>query len=101
MTFENIRDVILARELEREQEIDRIKAVRYNKSYEDAKRLVAYLGMKEKDIPYIMRLFRTFGKEKVLSLESWAKDIRNPRENIRGLLYWKLKTDGQLSLLER
>lgn len=63
-----------------------------NERYEKAREFGIYVGI---DTILVLRLFRLYGMEKVLSIRSWLADC--PYDNRKGgkfvLAIWKLKFD--------
>ena len=57
-----------------------------NINWEQADEFAKYVGF---TTPFVMRLFKTYGKEKVLSLKSWIKDL-DSNHKIQSIT-WKLK----------
>lgn len=61
-----------------------------NIRYEEAREFGEYVGL---NTIFVLKLFRDFGRERVLSLRSWLKDI--PYDDSKGglpaLIVWKLK----------
>lgn len=59
-----------------------------NKTWEEAEEFASYVGLKTL---FVLKLFRLYGKEKVLGLKSWLKDAPNDPKKFPGLVVWKLK----------
>lgn len=60
-----------------------------NMNWEEARMFAEYVGL---SIPFVLRLFKNFGKKKVLNLKSWLKDCPyDPKKGMAGLVVWKLK----------
>lgn len=60
-----------------------------NLSYEEAQEFGKYVGL---NTIFVLRLFKTYGKQKVLNLRSWLKDMPNKEtKKLPGLIIWKLK----------
>lgn len=60
-----------------------------NLPYEEAKRFGLLVGL---STPFVLKLFREFGKQNVLRLESYLRDYPNPtRKSLAGIIVWKLR----------
>jgi len=57
--------------------------------WEEASQFGSYVGLSP---VFVLKLFRIYGKGRVLGLQSWLKDIPNlDRSRLVGLIIWKLK----------
>lgn len=66
------------------------KPAKINSSYEQAKQFGEYVGL---NVFYVMKLFKLYGQQKVLNLQSWLKDMSNvDKKRYPGLVFWKLKS---------
>jgi hypothetical protein len=62
---------------------------RGNPNWLEAQQFAEYVGL---STPFVLRLFRLYGKGKVLGLMSWLKDIPNlDKSRYPGLVIWRLK----------
>lgn len=69
------------------------KPVRINTAWEEAAEFVGYIGLEQNKstVAFVLRLFKTYGKNKVLNLRSWLKDTKIDPKRFQGLMHWKLK----------
>lgn len=58
-----------------------------NPTWEQAKEFGDYIGI---NTLFVLRLFKIYGKEKVLAQRSWLKDAPKGKE-FNGLVVWKMK----------
>jgi len=66
-----------------------ITTKRGNPDWNDAQQFGEYVSL---STPFVLKLFRLYGKGKVMGLQSWLKDIPNlDRSRYSGLVIWKLK----------
>lgn len=63
-----------------------------NENWEVADEFARYVGLKT---PFVLKLFRIYGRAKVLSLRSWLKDAPCDPLRRNGLVVWKLKQMAQ------
>lgn len=59
-----------------------------NLRWEKADEFGKYVGM---PTPFVMRLFKMFGEDKVLGQRSWFKDCGGDPKRIWGLAMWRMK----------
>ena len=59
-----------------------------NINWEEAKQFGEYVGL---GTIFVLKLFRVYGKGKVLGLQSWLKDCNHDPKRYAGLVVWKLK----------
>jgi len=70
-----------------------------NNVWEDANAFCSYLEYRESLIPFIIKLFRIYGRAEVLGLKSWLKDLEGVKgKEISGLIIWKLKENEKIRL---
>ena len=64
-----------------------------NYAWEEAKLFCEYcgIGKTDKEVIFVLRLFKVYGKPKVLAIQSWLKDNRCDQTKIKGLIVWRLK----------
>ena len=62
-----------------------------NLLWEEADNYAKYVGVKT---PFILKLYRVYGREKVLGIKSWLKDAPKDPKRFYGLIVWKLKGGG-------
>ena len=63
-----------------------VKPKKINLKYEKASEFGKYVGLTP---IFVLKLFKNFGEEKVLSLRSWIKDY--DCKDKKSMIYWKLK----------
>ena len=68
--------------------------------WEEAKEFCHYLDLEPKNIPFLLRCFKKYGREDVLLLKSWLKDANVEKKNIAGLIIWKLKENEKAKRLK-
>lgn len=80
---------ILSKKIVKNEESNK-KSRKINTTFEQAREFGDYVGL---PTLFILRLFKVYGKEKVLGIKSWLKDV--PFDPARGgkigLAIWKLK----------
>lgn len=60
-----------------------------NEKYERAKILAEYIGV---STPFVLKLIRDYGIQRVENLKSWVKDVKfDSKKGLPGLIVWKLK----------
>lgn len=61
-----------------------------NTTYEEAKEFGTYVGLNP---IFVLKLFKQYGKDRVLNLRSWLKDVPyDPKKGgLAALTIWKLK----------
>ena len=65
-----------------------------NQNYEEAKEFGDYVGL---PVFFVLKLFKLYGKSKVLGLRSWLGDINADPKRYKGLVIWKLKQVAPVS----
>ena len=68
--------------------LERKNRRRVNIKWERAEEFAKYVGL---STTFVLKLFREFGEERVLSLRSDLRDIDCDRKKFPGLVYWKLR----------
>lgn len=64
------------------------KVTRVNMVWHEAEEFGSRVGL---DTKFVLRIFKMFGKKKVLGLQSWLTDLRTDSRGKQGLIIWKLK----------
>lgn len=84
----NIGNILKDRKFEVKQSK---RPINYN--WEEAKLFCEYCGVGKdsKSVIVILKLFKQYGKPKVLALQSWLKDNRFEQDKVIGLIIWRLK----------
>ncbi len=59
-----------------------------NENFEIAREFASYVGL---STFFILRMFKIYGRARVLSIRSWLKDCPHDRKRYAGLVVWKLK----------
>lgn len=64
-----------------------------NYNWEEAKLFCEYcgIGKDSKSVIMVLKLFKQYGKPKVLAVQSWLKDNNFDKEKVIGLIIWRLK----------
>lgn len=65
-----------------------------NDRYEKAREFGEYVNLPP---VFVLRLFKQFGEDRVLSCRSWLKDLPRDNKPPFGLIYWKLKSLSNLT----
>ena len=62
-----------------------------NVDFEEAREFGSYVGL---NTIFVLKLFKKFGKAKVLNLRSFIADVKEEKGKTKaGLIYWKLKNE--------
>jgi hypothetical protein len=59
-----------------------------NLLWEEADAYAKYVGV---TTPFVLKLYRVYGRKNVLGIKSWLKDAPRDPKRFYGLVVWKLK----------
>lgn len=61
-----------------------------NPLWEEAKEFGDYVGIKT---TFVLKLFKKYGKEKVLAQRSWFRDVPKDPKRFYGLVIWRMENE--------
>lgn len=89
--IQNLADILKQKQdqLKKDHQNAKPKRGGGNPNWQEAEMFGKYVGL---NTLFVLKLFRVYGKNKVLNLQSWLKDVPNlDKSRYVGLVIWKLK----------
>ena len=84
--MQTLADIIKLKKIERSEKPTKRGG---NPNWIEAETFGKYVGL---STLFVLKLFRVYGKGKVLGLQSWLKDVPNlDKKRYAGLVIWRLK----------